>query len=114
MRKLIIGFATFALATAMAASSSYKVNLLQPSVIAGQELKPGEYKLEIKDNKVVVTKGKTSVEAPVKVENSDQKFGTTSVRYSSDNGKYTVQEIRVGGTNTKLVLGQGTSSQTGM
>ena len=33
MRKLFIGFATFALAIGMAASSSYKLNLLQPSII---------------------------------------------------------------------------------
>src|SRR5690242_16794831 len=79
MRKLFIGFATFALAVAMAASSSYRVNLLQPSVINGQELKPGEYRIEVRDNKAIVNKGsKTVAESQVKVETSDTKFGSTS------------------------------------
>lgn len=103
MRKLFIGFATFALAIGMAAST-YKVNLLQPSVINGQELKPGEYKIELSDNTATVKSGKTSVEAPVKVETSDTKFGATSVRYTTVDGKYKVQEIRLGGTNTRLVF----------
>jgi hypothetical protein len=105
MRKLFIGFASFALAIGMAASSSYRVNLLQPSIINGQELKPGEYKIEVKDNKAVVNKGnKTVAESDVKVETSDTKFASTSVRYTSADGKYKVQEIRLGGTTTKLVF----------
>ena len=106
MRKLFIGFATFALAIGMAASSSYKLNLLQPSIINGTELKPGEYRIEVKDNKALVNKGKkTVVESDVKVETSDTKFGTTTIRYSGgEAGKYKVQEILLGGTNTKLVF----------
>ena len=84
--------------------STYRVNLLQPSVIAGQELKPGEYKIELRDNKAIVTSGKTTVETDVKVETSDTKFSTTSVRYTNGDGKYKVQEIRLGGTNTRLVF----------
>ncbi len=103
MRKLIIGFATFALAIASAAST-YKVNFLQPSVIGGQELKAGEYKIELNENKAIVKNGKSSVESTVKVETSDSKFNNTSVRYLNENGKMKVQEIRLGGTNTKLVF----------
>jgi hypothetical protein len=107
MRKLFIGFATFALAVAMGASSSFRLNLLQPSVINGQELQPGEYRIELKDNKAIVNKGKkTVVESEVKVETSDTKFGSTSVRYSNGDGKYKVQEIRLGGTNTRLVFNE--------
>ena|SRR5437763_889301 len=105
MRKLFIGFATFAVAIGMAASSTYRVNLLQPSVINGQELKPGEYKIEVKDNKAIVNQGKkTVVESDVKVETSDAKFSSTSVRYTSADGKFKVQEIRLGGTTTKLIF----------
>jgi len=107
MRKLFIGFATFALAVAMGASSSFRLNLLQPSVINGQELQPGEYRIEVTDNKAIVNKGKKTVaESPVKVETSDTKFGSTSVRYSNGDGKYKIQEIRVGGTNTRLVFNE--------
>ena len=107
MRKLFIGFATFALAIAMGATSSFRLNLLQPSVINGQELQPGEYRIEVMDNKAIVSKGKKTVaESQVKVETSDTKFGSTSVRYSNGDGKYKVQEIRVGGTNTRLVFNE--------
>ena len=104
MRKLFIGFATFALAIGMAASTNYKVNLLQTSVLNGKELKAGEYKIEIDGNKAVLKSGKTSIEAGVKVETSDSKFSSTSVRYLSGDGKYKIQEIRLGGTNTRLVF----------
>jgi hypothetical protein len=100
MKKLMIGFTTFALAIASAASS-YRVTLFQPSKLGGTELKAGEYKIELKDNKAVVKDGKKVIEADVKVETADQKFSSTTVRYT-EGGK--ISEIRVGGTNTRLVF----------
>lgn len=100
MKKLVIGFTMFALAVAMAASS-HRVTLFQASTIGGQELKAGDYKIEITDNKAVVKDGKKIVEADIKVETADQKFPATSVRYA-EGGK--VQEIRLGGTTTRLVF----------
>lgn len=91
-------------AITFAADSSYRVTLFQPSMVNGTELKPGEYKLELKDNKAVITKGKKSLEAEVKVENAQSKFSSTSVRYQDDGGKLKVQEIRLGGTTTRLVF----------
>lgn len=101
--KLLLIFATMALAAASAASS-YKVTLFQPSIIEGKELKPGEYRIEVNENRAVIRRGKESVEASVKVETADSKFSSTSVRYSNGDGKYRVQEIRLGGTKTKLVF----------
>lgn len=106
MKKVMFSFAVMALAVASAADS-YRVTLYQPSVVAGKELKPGEYKVTVKDNKAVIGQGKSAVEAPVKVEASDNKFGTTSVRYETADGKYKVQEIRLGNTKTKLVFQNG-------
>jgi hypothetical protein len=103
MKKLFLSFTTIALAIASAAAN-YRVTLFQPSIIAGTELKPGSYKIELKDNKAIVRGGKDVVEAAVKVETTDEKFGSTSVRYTNGDGKYHVQEIRLGGTNTKLVF----------
>lgn len=100
--KCLVLFLTFALAVASA--STHSVQLFQPSVVSGQELKPGEYKLTLEDSKVIISKGKQSVEATVRTETSDSKFSATSVRYTNDNGKMKVQEIRLGGTNTKLIF----------
>src|SRR5688572_5357135 len=102
-KKILLSFATLALAAASAASS-YRVTLFQPSLVGGTELKPGEYKVTLKENKAVITSGKTSVEADVKTETADSKFNSTTVRYRNGDGKYRVQEIRLGGTNTRLVF----------
>ncbi len=99
MKKLILGFATIALAVASAAT--HKVTLFQTSNLGGQELKAGEYKIEVTDNKAVIKDGKKVVTTDVKVETEGQKFASTSIRYT-DGSK--VSEIRLGGTNTKLVF----------
>jgi hypothetical protein len=44
-------------------------------------------------------------ESAVKVEEGDSKFDTTVVRYvNSSDGKVHIQEIRIGGTKTKLLF----------
>ena len=100
IKKLSIGFVAITLAVASGATS-YKVTFFQSSVINGTELKPGEYKVEIKDDKAVLWQGKNSTEVPVKIESTDQKNRATAVRYGS--GSH-VEEIRIGGTKTKLVF----------
>ncbi len=103
-KKLMMAFAVLALAVASA--ETYRVTLFQPSVVKGTELKPGEYKINVADQKVVIANGKDTVEVPVKVETTDQKFSSTTVRYAQDGGKYTIAEIRIGGTRTKLLFNQ--------
>jgi hypothetical protein len=110
MKKIVFAFATFALAFASAANS-YRVTLFSPSTIGGQELKAGEYRVEVKDNKVILKADKGTVQADVKVEEGSEKFANTSIRYLND-GKNTVKEIRIGGTNKRLVLeGAGAGSK---
>jgi hypothetical protein len=88
----------------VASAATYTVTLFQPSLVAGKELKPGDYKLVVEDGKAVIQKGKEKVEATVRVEQGDSKFSSTSVRYTEENGKLKIQEIRLGGTTTKLVF----------
>ncbi len=102
VRRILFSFAVLALAVASA--KTYTLTIYQPSVFAGTELKPGDYKLDVQDTKVVLKAGKQTVESAVKVEKADAKFGSTTVRYANADGKLKVQEIRLGGTNLKLVL----------
>lgn len=102
MKKVIVFSALLAMATASAAT--FKVKLFEPAVVQGTELKPGEYTLEWTDTRLIIARGKTSVETPVQVETSDEKFSATTVRYSSSEGKQSLREIRLGGTKTKLVI----------
>ncbi len=107
MKKFVFVFATLALAAASAAEK-HTVQFFSPTIIGGQELKAGEYRIEVKDNKLSIKDGKRVVEADVKVETEAKKFGSTAVRYTMDKQ---VTEIRLGGTATKLLLSpSGTSA----
>ena len=102
--KLAVCFGALAMAVASAASN-YSVTLFEPSVVGSKELKPGDYRLEVNGEKAVLKAGKNTVEAAVKVENGSEKFARTVVKYGIGDGKYRVQEIRLGGTSTTLVFG---------
>jgi hypothetical protein len=99
VKKLLFALTTFAFALAGAANT-YKVTLFEPALLSGAQLKPGEYKIEIRDNKAIFTHGKESAEAAVKLESSPTKFASTSVKYEGSK----LQEIRLGGTSTRLVF----------
>jgi hypothetical protein len=102
MRKVLPFFLVAGLAAASA--RTYTVSLFETAMVGATELKPGEYKIEVNDQKAVIRKGKVQTESPVKVEEGDTKFATTVVRYGNADGKLRIQEIRIGGTKTKLVF----------
>ena len=106
VKNILFGFATLALAVASAASS-YNVTFYEPVMINGSELKAGDYKVELKDDKTALIKqGKTVTEAPVTVENQGEKFQRTAVRLEG----MQVQEIRIGGTTTRVVFEKSSNS----
>jgi hypothetical protein len=96
-----------ALATANA--KTYSVTLFRPTVVAGTELKAGTYDIDVKDSNFVIKDGKTPITVPAKLEQVDTKYPATSVRYQISEGKNKLQEIRLGDTKMKLVLGAGES-----
>jgi hypothetical protein len=104
---------TFAFATlSVASAATYHLSLVEPSVVKGKELKAGEYQLNVKENSVIIVKNnKQQVEVPAKVENTNQKYGRTRVLYNENKGKFSIQEIELGGTTTKLTFDSGV--QTG-
>jgi hypothetical protein len=109
LQKFFVVFAILALVMASAGTvpapgSSFRVNISQPSVVKGSDLKPGEYRVNMAAEKVTFVMGRTNVEAPVKIETSPEKFNATAVRYVTENGKAVISEIRVGGTNTRLIF----------
>lgn len=99
VKQLLFGFASVALAVASAATS-YNVTFYDSVMINGAKLQPGSYKVEVNENTATIKQGKNVIQAPVKVENSDEKFRTNVLRIE----KSEVQEIRLGGTHTKLVF----------
>ena len=97
---LVISVATLCLA----AAETHKITLYQPCRFGANDLAPGSYKVELDGSKVTLTKGKQSFEAATKVETETTKYPSTSVRFVSTDGKNRIQEIRLGGTNMKLVF----------
>ncbi len=100
--KLLLSLIAFA-GMALSAGKSYTVKLYEPAMVGTTELKAGEYRVEVMDQKAVIKGGKVQKEADVKVETSDTKYDTTTVRLSTGS-KPQIQEIRLGGTKTKLVF----------
>lgn len=108
-KTLFVGF--FALsALTFAAGNTYKVNLLQDSIVEGKTLKAGEYKVSVDNGTAVFKRGKESVEVHARIENDSQKFGDTVMTYKGSND---LREIRVGGTHAKIVLDSAAPVQTG-
>jgi hypothetical protein len=103
MKQILLGLAAAAM---LANAATFKLDLTTPSVINGQELAPGEYKVSYNDQNMTVSKGKKTVTAPVHVESVDRKTRATAIDYTKDNDKMVVRQIRIGGSTTTLVLDQ--------
>lgn len=106
IKKVLISFATLAVAAASAAT--YHVRLLEDSMVNGTELKAGDYKVDVldKDNKAIFHKGKQTTEAKVKVETANDKFSKTTVRYDNGDGKMKLQQLSIGGSNFRLIFSE--------
>ena len=105
MRKaMLLAIGVAALATA--GTKSYSFQLFEPALLGAATLQPGEYRVEVVDQKAVIRNGKFHDECPVKVEAADSKYGSTTVRFDNGDGKMHIQEIHVGGTKTKLVFNE--------
>jgi uncharacterized protein YjbK len=98
-------FAFAILALAIASAKSYTITLPEPAKAGNTELKAGDYKVEVVDQKAVIRDGKTESQVPVKVESAGSKYDTTSVLYGESNGSREIREIHIGGTTTKLIFG---------
>ena len=111
---LVIATAAFGM-TLMAGSASaankFNVTFDRPAIVAGVELKPGEYKLTVEGNKVTIASGKEeAAQAEVTVQTEQRKFSSTAVRYDMAEGKANVTQIKLGGTNQVLDFSNATAT----
>lgn len=108
LKRLMFGMGTVALAVASAAGS-YDLVLSQPAWVGNTQLKPGTYKVAMQGSTAVFTSGKKTVaEAPVSVQKGAHKVSATEVETSNSK----IQEIRPGGTNSRLVFSPGAGGDT--
>ena len=97
---LLLGVVSLAIASA---ANSWSVVLYQPTTVGGANLKVGDIKVELKDNKAVLKQGKVSVEVAVKTETAKDKFLYTTVGYK-DGNNHEIKDITLGGTTTRLIF----------
>ena len=111
MKKAAVTFASLFLLAALATANAktYYVDLIEPSVVAGTELKAGTYGIDVMDSSIVIKRGKILITVPAKLERADTKYPATSVRYEVSGGMMEIKQIRLGNTNLNLVLGAGGS-----
>ena len=102
MKKTLLAIAL--LGAAMASAKTYTVTVNGPAAIGNSQVKGGDYKLELKGDRVLLKDGKMVDEFPVQVQNESRKFDSTSITYSSQDGTTRIEEIRLGGTTVKLVF----------
>ena len=107
-KPLVISFVVAALAAAGA--DSFRISLYGPAVLKGKDLKAGEYSLAVKSDSVTLAQGKTRLEVPARIEQSEKKFTQTKIRYSDSNGKLSIREIQLGGTKTRLLFDTGVAA----
>jgi hypothetical protein len=105
LKRFVLAFAILAVAVATAGTvpgtHTYTINLIQPAVVNGAQLKPGEYRLTVDVTKVTLVRGNLTVEMPAaKVETVEKKYDTTAIRYVGS----VIAEIRLGGTKTRVIV----------
>ncbi len=104
MKRILLSFITVGVMAASAAVGTYRVSLFQDSIVDGKQIKAGDYKVEMQNNRAILKHGKETIEVPAREETSPSKFSVTEVQYTNNND---LQEIRIGGTNTKIVFSAG-------
>lgn len=92
----------------IASAKTYDITLASPAKAGDTELKAGEYRLKVEGSQAVFTNvdNQKSVSVPVKIEHAGQKFGQTAVETQNKDGVDSIQNIMLGGSDTKVELGQ--------
>jgi hypothetical protein len=110
MKKIMFALGTFALAALAANPNNFKVTLNHPTWVGGKLLKPGEYKIQVDGTKAMLKGDKESAETAVKMETGDKKYDSTTLNVRSNGDKNQLEDIRVGGSNTKIVFQSGSAA----
>ncbi|MCU1262937.1 MAG: hypothetical protein JWO80_5822 [Bryobacterales bacterium] len=101
-------------AAALASAATYRFNLPLEATLDGQELKAGEYTVDVNDTTAVIKGGKKSIETKVRTETPERKNNATTVKYNQADGKYTLRELHLGGKKLNLIFESGKAANGGL
>src|ERR1039458_8213082 len=92
----------------IASAKSYSLAFTSPTMAGSTQLAAGVYTLKVEGSNAVFTNvdSNKSVTAPVKIENADKKYGVTSVETTREGDAQHINDIQLGGSNTKLEIGR--------
>jgi hypothetical protein len=104
LKKMLLVFAVAGLAVASA--KTYTIVISNPSTVGTALLRPGEYRVLLQGSKVVFRndENRQVAEANAKIVNEDKKFEQTAIETKTVAGKTTIENIRLGGTKTEVLL----------
>ena len=80
-----IAFSLLVAGVATASAATYHVSFYQDSVVNGQQVKAGDYKVEVNNDTAILKKGKQTIEVPVHQETAPSKFASTQIQYVDNN-----------------------------
>jgi len=104
MKNVLLMFAVLA-ALASAAENVYRFTLQEPASLNGTQLRPGDYKIQVRGDKAILKFGKTVVgEVPAKLETAEHKFHVTTVDLDGINSNPRIKQIQIDGTNVRIVF----------
>jgi hypothetical protein len=108
--KSVLVIATLAVGSIGVASAakSYEFMLSSPVKAGNIDLKPGAYKVRIDGTQAtfINSDGHKSAPVTVRLEHGSAKFDQTMVQIGKKNGVDSIQEIQLGGSDTKVELGE--------
>jgi hypothetical protein len=109
MTRFMLTFAIVALGVASAApktpQKTLHMTLSEQAWVGGNQLQPGDYKIEMQGEKAILIVGKKQIEVAAKMEANEKKFDTTLVVIDGAGGsRPALQEIDFGGTTTRIVF----------
>lgn len=109
-RVLMLSLISLAAASAADKNSKFDVTLYQPVVLNGTAFKAGDAKIELAEGKAVLTQGKTTAQAPVKVEIGKDKYQLTRIGYKNGANNQ-ISDIYVGGTAKHVLFQEAVGGQ---
>jgi len=104
MNRFTVLLAFLALAFVMVASA-HTISFTEPTMVGDQILKAGDYRVDVDGTKVTIHNGDHKIELVAKqVMTAPHKFDRSQVLVDAAGGKNTLQEIRIGGSTTRLIF----------
>lgn len=104
VKSLLITGALAVASLSIASAKSYDIILSSPTKVTNVQLKPGEYRVQLKGNDAVFTEVESGKKftAPASLKTADRKYDVTAVDTDKKADADHMQAIELGGTNTKV------------